>query len=359
MFKYKLVPEKLLYMAMINEEKYAPIFDYYDKNFVPRPFGLRNTGAICHFNSLLQALVSCPSIIKATLLNPTYMNSTRTGKAFFNFVNIFATCDGSLDSLHPSIEVQSSAILQALCLDLNERNPEVKFGSSQESASEGLVLLLDMIEIPSQRPSPLGRLFEHQYKESLFCKSCKNIVSEQRDISVQFNMFYLRNLANYPTSSEEFSKALMQHTQITEDYFCKICNKKVTSYRIYSLAMVPEVIVCLFNIYGIRDHNTPTYQPSKIIIKGKGGSDIIFNQVAQVIHSGSLQGGHYIARTIRKDNQLFDFNDSSIHKSDNFHSSPNTYLAIYHVVQPDILLDLEKIAEPKSQSDICKYIMHD
>ena len=81
------------------------------------PFGLNNTGAICYFNSLIQALLSCKSIYKTIgdITIDSDLNKSITGRTFVQTIRTAST--GSQNEQATS----SSQLLAALISDLNER----------------------------------------------------------------------------------------------------------------------------------------------------------------------------------------------------------------------------------------------
>lgn len=386
----------------------------YDEKIAPQPFPLNNTGVICYFNSLLQSLAGQPAFLRAILKNDEYMKKTRTGRAVWDFVNTFTEVDASQEgrarAKAPDDTINhSSLVLAALVLDLKERRPWVRFGASQESASEGLVHLLDMIEPPvmatsataaatataegarvqqgrptepatipgpggeAARPasveSPITRLFLHRYRCEVHCAKCRNMVSTMTDLAVQFNLFYFDRLREPQNTIERFSESIRRHVTLVEDYRCPTCKKNLETcpcdhctglraaddraakagqtkppeckcvhcdckglgYRLYRLSMIPEIAVCLFNLY--RHPRPQRFIPTQLRIPRRGGGTLVFNQTAMVEHFGSLYGGHYIARALRAGHKVYLFNDHANPEPNRFVASPNTYIAMYHFGQ--------------------------
>jgi ubiquitin C-terminal hydrolase len=332
--------------------------DTYQKEFVPPTFGLNNSGVVCHFNSLLQSLAGCPGLVKAVLSNPSYMEKTKTGKEFYAFINAFATLDGAKKTPDAGIELHSSNVLNALVADLRVRRPSVTFGASQESASEGLVLLLDMMEPPpaekkessegkekgkengkepkaedksKTEESPVTRLFLHRYRCELHCSGCKNVVASNTDLAVKFFPTHIDQMSTAPSTPSTFSDAVRRHVEPNEDYFCKECKKKQPGYRLYRLSMIPEIAVILFKVY---HHPRPKrFIPDKLEFPGMAGETMNYRQVAQIEHYGVLSGGHYLAKVLRNDGKVYVANDNAPAQPSMFmpHSgNPNTYIAFFH-----------------------------
>jgi uncharacterized UBP type Zn finger protein len=277
----------------------------YNLKWVPRPFGFDNTGVLCYANALCQALISCPSIVETTIKNQKYFDQTLTGKAFYKLM----TNHGSTNQL-----------IDALRIDLKNRRPNVVFGLQQESASEALTFLLDMLDVPMIE-NPISRLFYHRYQAKIFCKQCKKIKTTT-DKATQINLFH----PNRPNTPEDFVKYICNQVSDITDYKCENC-KTNNAVRIYQLSMLPEIIVCVNNIYKQR---TEQYFPQKICFPAVHGGDLIYQQVAQIEQFGQLHSGHYTARGLRNDN-IYQFNDNNFSVS-KFENTPNVYLVFYHFI---------------------------
>lgn len=327
--------------------------EVYDPAFVPaRGEGLHNTGVICHANGLLQGLISCSAVVQAVLGNRDYLSRTPTGRAFYDFVYTAveaARPAGSAPfSAGPLAYAQCSAmVLAALVSDLRARRPQTRYGPNQESASEGLVLLLDMMDDPDPAPvgvevdektgaetvvyeeNPISRLFYHRYEARVFCKKCETCVSEELDLSVQFNLFQYDTLQKQPRTPAEFGEMLLSHVSSLEGYRCEKCGERAGGLRHYRLRMIPEVLVCVFNLYDDQRARAARYFPTRVPFPGLGGAQMIYRQVAQVEQFGSRAGGHYTARGLRGDGQVCQFNDTSVSPS-TFAPTPNVYMVIYH-----------------------------
>lgn len=311
----------------------------YDKKYVPIKFGLNNTGVICHLNSLLQGIASCPAVIKTTLSNYDYLSRTITGKAFYEFISKLH--DGS-----PSVGNYSIIVLKALITDLRKRRPHFQYGPGQESASEGLVLLLDMMDVPHEKNNnPISHLFYHRYQAIIYCRDCEKSVSKELDVAVQFNMFYLDTLKTKPQTPEEFTKLLLTQASILEDYRCDDCKVKNKGIRYYILRMIPEVLVILFNIYHKKINH---YIPDHIEFPSKNKTTLNYRRVSQIEHFGSRGGGHYISRGIRSDGDVYVMNDSMVQKSE-FKQNPNIYMVFYHLFPAEDVYSAEDDTTRRNQ----------
>lgn len=318
--------------------------DAYDPSLVPRPFGLQNTGAICYLNSFLQSLAGCSAFVRAVTQNREYMMATKTGAAMYQFITSMDDPD--------MVRNLSARVLHALVQDLRVRRPNTHFGGGQESASEALVLILEMIEVPGE-PKVISDLFNHRFRCDLMCMTCKQLVSKNTEFAVNFNMFHLDEYVKYPDTVEDFSNAIRKQLSTVSDYKCPKCpclrcgslpvdekcpncktpSPTVTAKRLHTLTRVPEIMFCMFNIY--RRH-TKHYFPPRLEFPSKEGNKLHYMLIGQIEHSGTLSGGHYWARGLRKKdpytNQLgaFVMNDSSTAPSV-LEPTDGTYIVVYNL----------------------------
>ena len=321
----------------------------YDPGLAPAPFGLANTGATCYLNAFLQALASCTAFTRAVLGNGPYMGRTATGAAVYAYVAAYAAADakGGRALAAPQCEMASAGILRALVADLAARRPSVRFGGGQESASEALHHILDMLEPPpaaeragAPLTGPIARLFLHRYRSTGICSQCRAVVSTTEDYAVNINLFHLTAAHDTPAT---FSEAVRRHETVVPDYACEACARTaaaagVTPQRtqlvsIRRLTMAPELLVCAFNIYA--EHRAH-YFPGQLEFPAEGGGRLGYRLVAQVEHAGALTGGHYWARGLRREDgpdgprlRPYELNDSSVGAAA-FGPAPSTYLVFYH-----------------------------
>jgi hypothetical protein len=337
--------------------------DEYRAELAPRPFGLNNTGVICYFNAFLQTLAGCTAFTRGVLLNADFLRRTATGAAIIDYVAAYtAARGGALEAGEPAagIELRSSAVLRALVGDLAARRPNVRFGGGQESASEALIHLLDMMEPP--RPagaplaggaaeSPITSLFQHRFRCDIHCRRCRAVVSKTTDFAVNFNLFHLDHLRAPPADAAAFSKAVRLQAEAIDDYRCPACPcaacggrpgeaaacagcgapvPAAKAYRVYNLTMVPEIIYAMFNLYvGYGGNRRARFFPERLEFPARDGGLLIFRLVGQVEHAGALSGGHYWARGLRAGGRSYLLNDTGVTPAP-FAATPGTYIVVYH-----------------------------
>lgn len=125
-----------------------------------------------------------------------------------------------------------------------------------------------------------------------------------------------------------------QSSYVDNDYICPECKNKGEKYRMNALVMVPEILVVMSKKYTLEQKlDVYTHFPNELIFKGKDdvpeNKIISYEAVSQIEHYGGRHGGHYIARSRRK-NGWFEFNDNNVVPS-KFEPTKHTYIVFYHL----------------------------
>lgn len=300
----------------------------YEEERAPPAFGLDNTGAVCYFNSLLQLLAGCTALASEVGRQAEdALARTRTGRAFAAFFRGVVGGDG------PGVRGASASILAALLADLGERKPEAlkAFGPGQQSASETFVFLMEMLEPPGAPREggapPVGDLFRHRFRCEAFCRRCRRVVSTREDSALVLYLGHIDRLKKAPADSAEFAAALGRQVSALEDFDCPGCGVGAPAVRVYTLTLVPEILLCSFDLYtGAAPPRR--YFPERMEFPAVGGGALRYRLLGQVEHSGGLGGGHYWARALRAGG-AFVLNDASVAPA-RLAPTANTYLAAYH-----------------------------
>lgn len=343
-----------------------------DPALVPTAFGLANTGAICYFNSLLQALSTCTHFGRAVRENMVYMSKTGTGAAMYNFmraVELATSGEVGPDGKQFVVDPRHSAqICIALFKALGELRPGFRFGGGMEGASEAVHLLLDMMEPPSeiaatkeavgedaiafagQITNPITPTFSMRIVEQLWCENCHKagrrrddvpdhcqvgVVSYRRDTQYSYHLFPGTKGIATPTA---FAKRLRSHSSVVDDYKCEVCVAKgeITGrvFRSYNMTRTPPVLQIVLPQYHAHVNH---YYPSAFCFTSNKGTQLMYRLVAQVEHSGNMHGGHYWTRALRKgrDGSIVPtmLNDQSVGTSPPLAPNQAVYILFYHMVQ--------------------------
>lgn len=289
----------------------------YNIEYSHRPGGFRNLGFTCYYNALLQALFSCTSFVEGLCLqkdSDDHLRQSLTKIASNSYV--------------PDISIQ---IWRAMLQKLKSQNINISnFSSGQQCAAEGFTLLMQALNDPK-----LDILFFHRRCNRLFCPDCEEYFSNTYEKN---NIFTIEPLAaKQLTKKMSLDRILLDQTsEVDQDCVCLRCLGKGYKILRSRLTMVPEILFILSKKYqysaahGGKKLHIRTEFPKKIEFPSKNGAVLTYAAVAQIEHSGELNGGHYYAICFRKGSWYL-ADDESVSLSD-FCPTENTYIVLYHLV---------------------------
>lgn len=264
------------------------------------PIGFYNTGSICWLNSLLQALCACDTFVKAVC------EASQTGSATLVILKLMFNDRANWSSY-------SAKILAALAMDLKETQPEnykILCDGNQQSASEGFTLLID-----SLKSLTIKKIFFHYVEQKIFNKNLEELSCNKLLLNF-FTVFNEDRLMQIGLSEY----ILSEHEELND-------GEKIKTIK---LRYAPAVIVILLNRYKRKNPNIKL--PDSFCLPYKDGKHSMqYTRIADIQHSGSLNGGHYTAKVKVKDekNKLFMCNDSSVYEISDMTTNSNTYLTFY------------------------------
>jgi hypothetical protein len=316
----------------------------YDGQCVPTGQGFINLGATCYFNSLLQCLLSCPSIYKTldNIKDKEYVKQNRLAQNMMKLWN--ASLRGE------SIREMCIPIWRDIIAISRAKNNRVRMDNGQQDAHEGLMMFLDAMEtIPEVR-----RLFEHRHRTQILCDKCKEFVVDKREANLVFEVqpdLKTEQVERFK-AIDDFYQTVMplneflkkQNGYADKDFRCPkivgyrdelgpdgkqipiLCGALGEKFRTTSLTMIPEILPVVIKKY-YRKINTPF--PAKLEFVAKGGTKkLIYELVAQSEHAGSMGGGHYWAIGKRADGWK-NLNDGSVSPGV-AGPTDNSYVIFYH-----------------------------
>lgn len=315
----------------------------YDATYVPAGQGFINLGATCYFNSLLQCLLSCPSIYQTlkAIEHKEYVKQNNLAK------NMIKLWDAALKG--EPIHSLCIPIWRDIIAIARSKADRIRMDSGQQDAHEGLMMFLDAMEsIPEVR-----QLFEHRHRTQILCEKCKEFVVDKKETNVVFEVQpdlktdqveRFKVIDNFYQSVMSLNDFLIkQNGYADKDFRCPkeigtkmVDDKKVPVYcgalgekfRTTVLTMIPEILPVVIKKY-YRKINTPF--PARLEFVAKGGTKkYIYELVAQSEHSGGMEGGHYWATCKRSDGWKT-LNDGSV-SNGNPGPTENSYVIFYHYV---------------------------
>ena len=297
----------------------------YNIDYVPEGQGFVNLGATCYFNSLLQCLLSCPSIyqILNNIRNKEHVKQNRLAQ---NFIKLWDAALANQDIHSLCIPVWKDVIAIA-----QSQNNKVRMNSGQQDAHEGLMIFLDAMELIPE----IRRLFEHRHRIQVLCNLCNEFVIDKRETNLVFEaqqdlrteqLEKFKDIDKFYNTNMSLNDFLLcQNGYVDENHLCEKCQKKCEKFKTTSLTMIPEILPVVFKKYADK---VITPFPARLEFATTNNKKLVYILVAQSEHSGNTTGGHYWAVCKRKSGWAT-LNDSSVSEGQ---AGPtvNTYMIFYH-----------------------------
>nr|BBO54033.1 hypothetical protein [Abalone asfa-like virus]BCY04580.1 hypothetical protein [Abalone asfa-like virus] len=237
--------------------------------------GFSQRGNSCHFNSLIQAIISLRTFILFIVLNPNKITTPifKTIKGYFSRAILTQT----------PLENEAALIYRKLV----EANLSIPIPYDQQDSGEMLLFLIDIAK--------LEPVFEHHYKKYSRCSVCDHI--DVLNESIPGVIIFLNR------ENPSIITSLISDPVPSTDK-CKNCDNK--SLLLYLILQPPENVI-------IFQFSDLTYQqkklPEHITIRG-----VNMKLTAAIIYySAGAYGGHYICQVNRND-EWYSINDNNIKK---------------------------------------------
>ena len=314
----------------------------YDEKLELLPFGFRNLGSTCYFNALLQAMLSCTSFTKKILqINRSQLHNN-------SIVALFTELIGSTNTLserkslghdvtndEKTLHEYSPKIWHTMVNMICQKNkiPVRSFMMGQQCVGEGFHHILDTMENFQQ----IQNLFLHRYKSIIRCFNCNKWVSDVENVYSLFEVEpdlkieQIEKFQKYHLEAADMNEFLSKKSSYVDEAFvCPSCKERGEKYRMDILVMIPEILVVMSKKYTVGGKlDIYTDFPKRLEFKGLGG-DMKYEAVAQIEHSGGINGGHYWSICRRK-NGWYNINDMSVHSAQ-FQPTKKTYIVFYHLM---------------------------
>lgn len=323
-------------MSTIKSIDSLPKYKYYKFNeseMVPAN-GFVNTGAICWFNSMLQALLSLTSLSEVMLKYEGDFIMKPLGSSYINLLKAIAAGE--------DVRSHNINVLAAFREVLGAKKYKFLSTNGQECANEGFILFIDALKCKR-----VEHIFESIYRSVVVCPTCGSTKTE-RSKNIQVPFYTDRNI-----NAEDFTGYVKCHRSDVIDYECPGYNHTVGSDEPTPQVIIKhdrvkitkvtetavrhgEVIVINFN----RMFNRKRSYPSVLKFRGINDTVIEYQLVATIEHSGSVSSnynssGHYWSRAVRIDDEgnrrWYSLNDTSVSFTDNNNNNSESML-FYHMI---------------------------
>lgn len=247
---------------------------------ISKPFGLKNNGSACYFNSLLQCLLTYPRWLDLANQEP----NTKLGKEFkliLMQIKHIIKCKKIIGCAIESMIQESVARLQIILVNNLRTNYNSSISIySQEDSQEAFVYLINEL-IKDQAFKSIKDWFEIKTQTDIICKDCLYSPNPRTEININC---FVNNFNDWYDTSEDLT-----------DYKCDRCSSKNCKTRNHIINT--GSIMCIYLKDRYEKNDTFLTYPQIINICGK-----TYQLVSQLHHNGDLKSGHYYTCCYRGDN---------------------------------------------------------
>lgn len=306
-------------MPTHSDEERVKLVEY-DPSYTPRSAGMLNTGVMCYFNSLVQLIGSCPSVVK-------YIVNTGHTNAFLQRLSTMFTDWLSGDGTNVGF-VDTNLFSEAVSMIRNIHGCE-HYGGDQEDVGELFHRLVDLCG-----DDKLESLFKNRVRCDLFCLKCREMKQVQYDDMLMYSVTpdHINELAIKPASSSTPLHPLnvfIRNNYSRCDVVCEHCGGEcIKTSRLVNVASV--IIVCFNKFY----QKIACDYPQELSFENRQAHTCHhYKLVASVLHYGSQNFGHYICRCLRREG-IVEVNDQHVRES-TLEPDASSYLLAYHFVNTE------------------------
>ncbi len=258
--------------------------------------GFINIGNTCYLNAGLQMLVQnqelCALIIK-------YAGSSPILQTISDFIMEYYSPD-------------PNPISPAPIKNIVEQKQDIFCGFAQQDSTEFIIYLLDTIDEEIKKANPNSKgiepIFGIKFNVRIKCKlrSCLSIYNRE-----EINNFLLLDIDSNCESLDDAYRIHRSSDKLESDnkYFCSNCNDKRIASKRSEIVQWPEYLFVWLKRYSQKGRRImKNTQEITIRQTWRHGN----NLQGAVIHSGGLNGGHYIYIGKQSNNKWYIFDDSSV-----------------------------------------------
>eukprot|EP01083_Nonionella_stella_P001556 4478_1 len=299
--------------------------------------GLKNLGATCYMNSLMQQLYMTPGFARA-MLKVEDPSKDLTNSLFYNVQKSFQFLDSSMEKYYNPISI---------CKAFRDWSGNAIDVSQQTDVQEFFVQFFEHLEMILKRtPTPelLNKFFGGEMLEELICKGCPHKFSRKEPF------FYVSLDIKGKRTIEQSLRAYVQGEMLQGDnaYMCGDCNRKVDTLKRSSIKTLPNTLIltlkrfefdldamrkrkindrCVFPEFldmepftdaglkkgGGEREDTSGDTPMQSQRSPRADSPTMYSLVGVLVHAGEADHGHYYSYIRdRKSQNWFEFNDTIV-----------------------------------------------
>jgi ubiquitin C-terminal hydrolase len=279
--------------------------------------GLKNQGATCYLNSLIQSLYMTPAFRRAVF---QWRYDPQTDKPEKECIPLQLQRLFARLLLSEYRSVETTELTQSFGWDTKE-------SFIQHDVQELLRVLFDAL---SSTTIPINALYQGNSRDYVVCQTCKYIGGRKDPfLDLQLVVRDVRHL-NQAIENYQYEEMLSGENQ----YHCDHCNKRVDAKKGMKLLQLPDVLTFHLKRFDIDyttfsrvklnnevifpqtlDMNRHLKSSSDMKVSDIDSKHNIYNLYAILMHSGGATGGHYFAY-IKNGDGWYEFNDSTVSKID-------------------------------------------
>lgn len=269
--------------------------------------GLRNQGATCYLNSVLQTLFMTEEFRKAVI--ELKLSNGKKNCVSEALQMLFHDLESGKPGSATTYRVTNALEIRNVC--------------EQQDAAEYYQKILSLTE------NKAAEIFQGEKKHSTVCKYGSHDPVEELNsfFSLAIPMDSDERLINIEQSFGALFDSMVMEGE--DQLYCKTCQDKTDMEMRCTILEWPEVLTLHLQRFNLdysymvyRKNNCPVKIPLQLKVQDESGVDYQYDLYAVVNHSGSLSGGHYYADIKSStDQQWYEFNDSSVHRIDSLHDN--------------------------------------
>lgn len=258
--------------------------------------GFINIGNTCYLNSGLQMLVQneelCARIMK-------YASGSQILQTLSDFIMEYYSSD-------------SKPIAPSEIKKIVEQKQDIFVGFAQQDSTEFIIYLLDTIDEEIKKVDPnskgIGPIFGIEFNVKIKCKlrSCLQVYARK-----EVNNFLLLDIDSKCRSLDDAYRMFKGSDKLESDnkYFCEKCNDKRIASKRSEISTWPNYLFVWLKRYSQEGRRIrKNTQPIEINKEWRHGNTL----QGAVIHSGGLNGGHYVYVGKHSNEKWYLYNDSTV-----------------------------------------------